>query len=56
MVIFTGKNETAPFRNEIRIYSVVDDFGWPQEKVNASLEFFNRDKVYPQCHGWNKPY
>ena len=54
MVIFTGESETVPFGNEIRIYSVVDEFGWPQEKVNASLEFFNRDKVYPQCHAWNE--
>jgi len=54
MVIFTGESETAQFGNEIRNYSVVDNFGWSEEIVNKSLEFFNRDKVYPQCHGWNE--
>ncbi|MCK5031726.1 MAG: hypothetical protein KAR64_09685, partial [Thermoplasmatales archaeon] len=54
MVIFTGESETSPFGNEIRNYSVIDDFGWSEEIVNASLEFFNRSQVYPQCHGWNE--
>jgi len=53
MVIFTNEWQTNKFQNEIRNYSVVQDFGWPQEKINKSLEFFKRSNVYPQCHGWN---
>jgi hypothetical protein len=53
MVVFTDEYFTAPYNNEIRNYSVVNEFGWSQDKINKSLEFFSRDKVYPQCHGWN---
>ena len=53
MVIFTKKSYTEPYDNELRNYSVVDEFGWSKDKINASLEFFKRSKVYPQCHGWN---
>ncbi len=53
MVIFTSDEFTIPFGNEIRNYSVINDFNWSQEKINKSLEFFNEPNVYPQCHGWN---
>ena len=53
MVIFTNEWQTGIFQNEIRNYSVVQDFEWPQEKINKSLEFFRRNNIYPQCHGWN---
>ena len=53
MTIFTSETLTEPYGNEIRNYSVVKEFGVAQDKINKSLEFFNREKVYPQCHGWN---
>lgn len=53
MMIFTDESDTAPYGNEIRNYSVVDEFAWSQDNINASMEFFNRSKIYPQCHGWN---
>lgn len=53
MTYFTDKYSTIPFNNEIRNYSVIDDFGWSRENINASLEFFSREGVEPGCHGWN---
>jgi len=53
MVIFTTETYTTPFGNELRNYSVVDDFGYSPSDVAASLEFFSRPKVTAACHGWN---
>jgi hypothetical protein len=53
MVVFTNEKYTSPYGNEIRNYSVVDDFGWSQESINKSLEFFDKPNISPQCHGWN---
>lgn len=53
MVIFTSEAYTKPFGNQFRNYSVVDDFGYSQSDIAASLEFFSRPKVTAACHGWN---
>jgi hypothetical protein len=53
MAIFTTEVYTKPFGNELRNYSVVDDFGYSPGDVAASIEFFNRPKVTVGCHGWN---
>lgn len=53
MVIFTTEILTKPFNNEIRNYSVVDDFGYSPSDIAASLEFFSRPNVEAASHGWN---
>jgi len=53
MVIFTTETFTKPFGNEFRNYSVVDDFGYSQTDIDASLEFFSKPHVEVGCHGWN---
>lgn len=53
MTYFTSETYTNRFNNEIRNYSVVNDFGWSRENINASLEFFSRKGVTPASHGWN---
>jgi len=53
MTYFTTPDSTAPFNNQIRNYSVVNDFGWSKNSINASLEFFSWPGVTPACHGWN---
>ena len=52
MTILFGVNE-AP---EIKNYSVVEDLGWSQEKINKSLDFFSQYHIYPACHGWDYRY
>jgi hypothetical protein len=54
MVVLTTPEFTDRYNNEIRNYSFVKEFGWSQEKINKSLEFFNQTNVYAQCHGWNQ--
>lgn len=53
MTVFTTPNATKPYGNEIRNYSVVNEFNWSQNMINKSLVFFERNKIYPACHGWN---
>ena len=53
MVIFTSEIHTKKFNNEIRNYSVVNDFGYSINDINASLEFFSRPNVEAANHGWN---
>jgi len=53
MVIFTTETSTKPFGNELRNYSVADDFGYSASDIAASLEFFSRPKVTAASHGWN---
>lgn len=59
MAIFIPPWIGEQYGNEIRNYSVIDEFsiyhpGFSQDNINLSLEFFNRPKIYPQCHGpWN---
>jgi hypothetical protein len=53
MTIFTKETYTQPYNNEIRNYSVINDFGWSQNKINESINFFLQSNIYPQCHGWN---
>lgn len=53
MVIFTTDTFTKPFGNELRNFSVVDDFGYSQSDIDTSLEFFSWPHVEVGCHGWN---
>ena len=53
MMIFTSETNTKPFGNELRNYSVVEDFGYSLSDVDASLEFFSRPHVEVGSHGWN---
>lgn len=56
MVIFTTEAYTKPYENELRNYSVVDDFGYSPSSVAASIEFFSRPKVTVGSHGWNHTF
>jgi len=49
MVILFRGNEV----NEIRNYSVFDELEWDQDVINKSLEFFDRENIYPASHGWD---
>jgi hypothetical protein len=53
MVIFTTETYTKPFGNELRNYSVINDFGYSPSDIAASLEFFSRPNVEVGSHGWN---
>ena len=53
MVIFTTETLTKPFGNQLRNYSVVQDFGYAQRDIDASLEFFSWPHVEVGSHGWN---
>lgn len=53
MVIFTTETLTKPFGNKLRNYSVVDDFGYSQSDIAASLDFFSWPHVEVGSHGWN---
>jgi hypothetical protein len=53
MTVFTRESFTKPYNNKIKNYSVINDFGWNQNKIDKSIEFFNQPNIYPQCHGWN---
>jgi hypothetical protein len=53
MVIFTTETSTRPFGNVLRNYSVVDDFGYSQGDIAASLAFFSWPHVEVGSHGWN---
>lgn len=39
--------------SEIRNYSVVQDLGWSESRIDSCLNFFEQKGVYPQSHGWN---
>ena len=53
MVIFTTETSTRPFGNELRNYSVINDFGYAPSDIAANLEFFSRPNVEVGSHGWN---
>jgi len=54
MTIFTDIDSMLPLNNEIRNYSVINDFGWSQDNINKSLEFFSREGITVGCHGWRQ--
>jgi len=54
MVVLTIPWMMESFNNEIRNYSFSEEFGWSQEKIDKSLDFFNQQNVSAQCHGWNE--
>jgi len=52
MTILFGINEAPEYKN----YSVVEDLGWSQEKINKSLDYFKQENIHPACHGWDYRY
>lgn len=54
MTYFTSLDIMNIFNNEIRNYSVVNDFGYSQENINESLKFFSKERVTVGCHGWTQ--